>query len=86
MSTARDQRPVLGRRAGGAGYAERFATDRRTLTTTCSPRLGGYSPAEITDLTLVLGKYLGLGPRVLDLDQACTIAYDADGNLVTTER
>jgi hypothetical protein len=36
----------------------------------------------------VLGKYLAMGRfmQVLDLDQACTIAYDADGNLVTTER
>ncbi|HEX6425272.1 MAG TPA: hypothetical protein VFZ79_17430 [Acidimicrobiales bacterium] len=42
---------------------------------------------EITDLTLVLGKYLAMGRfmQVLDLDQACTIAYDADGKLVTTE-
>jgi hypothetical protein len=29
---------------------------------------------------------MGRFMQVLDLDQACTIAYDADGKLVTTER
>jgi alkylhydroperoxidase family enzyme len=70
-------------------YAERFATDSKDIDDDLLARLGAhYSPSEITDLTLVLGKYLALGRfmQVLDLDQACTIAYDADGNLVTTER
>jgi alkylhydroperoxidase family enzyme len=69
-------------------YAERFATDSQAIDDDLLARLGAhFSPAEITDLTLVAGKYLALGRfmQVLDLDQACTIAYDADGNLVTTE-
>jgi alkylhydroperoxidase family enzyme len=70
-------------------YAERFATDSKGIDDDLLTRLGAhFSPAEVADLTLVLGKYLAMGRfmQVLDLDQACTIAYDADGNLVTTER
>ena len=45
-----------------------------------------FTPAEIVDLTLVIGKYLAMGRfmQVLDLDQACTISYDADGKLVSS--
>jgi alkylhydroperoxidase family enzyme len=70
-------------------YAERFATDSKAIDDDLLTRLcGHYSPAEIADLTLVLGKYLAMGRfmQVLDLDQACTIAYDADGKLTTTDR
>jgi hypothetical protein len=37
------------------------------------------------DLTSSFGKYLAMGRsmQVLDLDQACTLGYDADGKLVT---
>lgn len=69
-------------------YAERFATDSKDIDDDMLARLGAhFSPGEITDLTLVLGKYLAMGRfmQVLDLDQACTISYDADGRLVTTE-
>jgi len=69
-------------------YAERFATDSKDIDDDMLARLGAhFSPAEITDLTLVLGKYLAMGRfmQVLDLDQACTIAFDAHGKLVTTE-
>ena len=69
-------------------YAERFATDSKDIDDDLLGRLGAhFSPAEIADLTLVLGKYLAMGRfmQVLDLDQACTIGYDADGKLVTTE-
>ena len=70
-------------------YAERFVTDSQGIDDDLLARLAAhFSPAEIADLTLVLGKYLALGRfmQVLDLDQACAIAYDADGKLVTTER
>lgn len=69
-------------------YAERFASDSKDIDDDLLGRLGAhFSPAEIADLTLVLGKYLAMGRfmQVLDLDQACTISYDADGKLVTTE-
>ena len=69
-------------------YAERFASDSKSIDDDLLGRLGAhFSPAEIADLTLVLGKYLAMGRfmQVLDLDQACTISYDADGKLVTTE-
>lgn len=69
-------------------YAERFASDSKDIDDDLLCRLGAhFSPAEIADLTLVLGKYLAMGRfmQVLDLDQACTISYDADGRLVTTE-
>jgi len=69
-------------------YAEQFATDSKDIDDDMLARLGAhFSPAEITDLTLVLGKYLAMGRfmQVLDLDQACIITYDAHGKLVTTE-
>jgi alkylhydroperoxidase family enzyme len=69
-------------------YAERFATDSQAIDDDLLARLRAhFTPGEIADLTLVLGKYLAMGRfmQVLDLDQACTISYDADGKLVTTE-
>ena len=70
-------------------YADRFATDSKNIDGDLLARLGAhFSPAEVVDLTLVVGKYLAMGRfmQVLDLDQACTITFDAEGNLVTTER
>lgn len=69
-------------------YAERFATDSRHIDDDLLARLGAHhTPAEIADLTLVLGKYLAMGRfmQVLGLDQACTIRYDVDGRLVRTD-
>lgn len=69
-------------------YAERFCTDSTAIDDGLMARLADhYTPAEIVDLTLVVGKYLAMGRfmQVLDLDQACTLSYDADGNLVTAE-
>lgn len=69
-------------------YAERFCTDSKAIDGDLIDRLGEHlSPAEITDLTLVVGKYLALGRfmQVLDLDQACNLTFDAEGKLVTTE-
>lgn len=66
-------------------YAERFCTDSANIDDGLLERLGEhYSPAEIVDLTLVIGKYLAMGRfmQVLDLDQACNISFDADGKLV----
>jgi alkylhydroperoxidase family enzyme len=70
-------------------YAERFTTDSKDIDADLLARLGAhFSPAEVVDLTLVIGKYLAMGRfmQVLDLDQACNITFDADGKLVTTER
>ena len=70
-------------------YAERFATDSKDIDDDLLARLGRhFSAAEIVDLTLVVGKYLAMGRfmQVLDLDQACDLAFDSDGKLVTTER
>jgi alkylhydroperoxidase family enzyme len=69
-------------------YAELFCTRSTAIDDELIARLGEhFSPAEIVDLTLVVGKYMAMGRfmQVLDLDQACTIAYDADGNLVTSD-
>jgi alkylhydroperoxidase family enzyme len=69
-------------------YAERFCTDSKDIDDDLLARLGAHlSPAEVVDLTLVIGKYLAMGRfmQVLDLDQACNITFDADGKLVTTE-
>jgi alkylhydroperoxidase family enzyme len=69
-------------------YAERFATDSQSIDDELLARLGAHlQPAEVVDLTLVVGKYLALGRfmQVLDLDQACNISFDADGKLVTTD-
>jgi alkylhydroperoxidase family enzyme len=69
-------------------YAERFATDSQGIDDELLDRLGAHlQPAEVVDLTLVVGKYLALGRfmQVLDLDQACNISFDAEGKLVTTD-
>jgi alkylhydroperoxidase family enzyme len=69
-------------------YAERFATDSKDIDDDLLARLGAhFAPAEIADLTLVIGKYLAMGRfmQVLDLDQACNISFDANGKLVTAE-
>lgn len=69
-------------------YAERFCTDSKDIDDGLLARLGEhYTPAEIVDLTLVVGKYLAMGRfmQVLDLDQACNISFDADGKLVMTQ-
>jgi alkylhydroperoxidase family enzyme len=70
-------------------YAERFATDSKDIDDDLLSQLGAhFTPAEVVDLSLVIGKYLALGRfmQVLDLDQACNIRFDADGKLVTTDR
>lgn len=70
-------------------YAERFCTDSTAIDGELLDRLGAHlSPAEIADLTLVVGKYMAMGRfmQVLDLDQACNLTFDAEGKLVTTER
>jgi alkylhydroperoxidase family enzyme len=68
-------------------YAERFCRDSARIPDTLLARLGAQlTPAEIVDLTLVIGKYLALGRfmQVLGLDQACNIAFDDTGELVVT--
>jgi alkylhydroperoxidase family enzyme len=70
-------------------YAERFCTDSKAIDGDLLDRLGAhFSPAEVADLTLVVGKYMAMGRfmQVLDLDQACNLTFDADGKLVTTQQ
>ena len=70
-------------------YAERFCTDSKNIDDALLARLGDhFTPAEVVDLTLVIGKYMAMGRfmQVLDLDQACNIAFDASGTLVKTDR
>ena len=68
-------------------YAERFATDSANIDDDMLERLGAeLTPAQIVDLTLVVGKYLAMGRfmQVLGLDQVCNISYDDSGTLVVT--
>ena len=68
-------------------YADRFCTDSTSIDDALMTQLAEhFTPAEIVDLTLVIGKYLAMGRfmQVLGLDQACTISYDADGKLVSS--
>ena len=70
-------------------YAERFCTDSKDIDGALLARLSDhFTPAEVVDLTLVTGKYLAMGRfmQVLDLDQACNIAFDGHGRLVTTDQ
>lgn len=65
-------------------YAERFCLDSAAIPDELLERLGEHlSPAEIVDLTLVIGKYLALGRfmQVLGLDQTCSITVDDSGGL-----
>jgi alkylhydroperoxidase family enzyme len=69
-------------------YAERFCTDSRSIDQGLIARLRDhFSAAGVVDLTLVIGKYLAMGRfmHVLDLDQACNVAFDASGTLVRTD-
>jgi alkylhydroperoxidase family enzyme len=70
-------------------YAERFCTDSKNIDDGLLARLGAhFTPPQVVDLTLVIGKYMAMGRfmQVLDLDQACNIAFDANGTLVRTDR
>jgi alkylhydroperoxidase family enzyme len=66
-------------------YAERFCLDSAAIPDSLLERLGEHlSPAEIVDLTLVVGKYLALGRfmQVLGLDQTCSLTVGDDGKLI----
>ena len=66
-------------------YAERFCLDSAAIPDSLLERLAEHlSPAEIVDLTLVVGKYLALGRfmQVLGLDQTCSLTVGDDGTLI----
>ena len=66
-------------------YAERFCLDSAAIPDSLVERLAEHlSPAEIVDLTMVVGKYLALGRfmQVLGLDQTCSLTVTDDGTLV----
>jgi alkylhydroperoxidase family enzyme len=57
-------------------FTEQFCTASADISDTLLGELGEHlSPAEVVDLTLVIGKYLAMGRfmQVLGLDQACAI-------------
>jgi alkylhydroperoxidase family enzyme len=57
-------------------YAERFALDHRSIDDAFFARLHEqFSDAEILDLTICVGNWLGFGrlTMVLDLDEACAV-------------
>jgi AhpD family alkylhydroperoxidase len=59
-------------------YAERFSTDSARIDDALLARLGElFSPADIVELTLVIGKYIAFGRfmQVLGLDQTCVLEY-----------
>ena len=65
-------------------YAERFCLDSAAIPDSLLDRLAEHlTPAEIVDLTLVIGKYLALGRfmQVLGLDQTCSITLSDTGAL-----
>jgi alkylhydroperoxidase family enzyme len=62
-------------------YAERFSTASAAIDDDLIARLGEhFDPADIVELTLVIGKYIAFGRfmQVLGLDQSCVLEY-ADG-------
>ena len=59
-------------------YAERFSRDSANIDDAFIARLGEqFTPADIVELTLVIGKYVAFGRfmQVLGLDQSCGIDY-----------
>ena len=65
-------------------FAERFSTDSANIDDDMLGRLGEhFDPAEIVELTLVIGKYVAFGRfmQVLGLDQSCVLEYAADGGV-----
>jgi AhpD family alkylhydroperoxidase len=63
-------------------YAERFSTDSANIDDDLLGRLGDhFSPADIVELTLVIGKYVAFGRfmQVLGLDQSCVLEYAEGG-------
>jgi AhpD family alkylhydroperoxidase len=65
-------------------YVERFSNASAAIDDSLLARLGEhFSPSDIVELTLVIGKYVAFGRfmQVLGLDQACTLEYAADGGV-----
>jgi len=65
-------------------YAQRFSTDSANIDDDFIARLSEhFSPADIVELTLVIGKYVAFGRfmQVLGLDQSCVLEYAADGGV-----
>ncbi|MCU1396330.1 MAG: carboxymuconolactone decarboxylase [Ilumatobacteraceae bacterium] len=59
-------------------YADRFSRDSANIDDAFIARLGEhFSPADIVELTLVIGKYIAFGRfmQVLGLDQSCGVDY-----------
>lgn len=65
-------------------YAQRFSTDSANIDDAFIARLAEhFSPADIVELTLVIGKYVAFGRfmQVLGLDQSCVLEYAAEGGV-----
>jgi len=67
-------------------FAERFSTDSANIDDGLMGRLGEhFSPGDIVELTLVIGKYVAFGRfmQVLGLDQSCVLEYAPGGGVQT---
>jgi AhpD family alkylhydroperoxidase len=65
-------------------YAERFSTNSANIDDAFVARLSEhFSPADVVELTLVIGKYVAFGRfmQVLGLDQSCVLEDAADGGV-----
>ncbi|MEO6125962.1 MAG: carboxymuconolactone decarboxylase family protein [Ilumatobacteraceae bacterium] len=65
-------------------FAERFSTNSASIDDGMIARLSEhFSPADIVELTLVIGKYVAFGRfmQVLGLDQSCTLEYAPGGGV-----
>ncbi len=65
-------------------YAERFSTNSAGIDDAFMARLAAhFEPADIVELTLVIGKYIAFGRfmQVLGLDQSCTLEYAEGGGV-----
>lgn len=65
-------------------YAERFSTDSANIDDAFMARLNQhFAPADLIELTLVIGKYVAFGRfmQVLGLDQSCVLEYASEGGV-----
>jgi AhpD family alkylhydroperoxidase len=65
-------------------YAERFSTDSARIDDALLGRLAEhFSPEDIVELTLVIGKYIAFGRfmQVLALDQTCVLEYSNESGV-----
>jgi len=70
-------------------FAEQFSTNSAAIDDALIARLSEhFQPAEIVELTLVIGKYVAFGRfmQVLGLDQSCSLEYAPGGGVQHNRR